>query len=106
MYEKSAREEMEEFLNQCVVLPEMGTYDWEWSNFDSYYDPESGKFYWAEAGGCSCNSFDEEIQSLADYCVGDKQAYLKAAKEYADYGGKDGASIDTIRRAVFELSKK
>ncbi len=92
--------EMKDFFNKCIELPEMGYYEYDWNRFISYFDPKTNKFYWASASGCSCNDFWDDIYSLGDFSVGEKNTYLKAAGKFAEL---ENENIDKIRRAVFGL---
>jgi hypothetical protein len=106
MYEKT---ELEMFLEQCVGLPEMGYYDYEWERFVSYYDPQSGMFYWMSGSGCSCNYLEEDYKTVSDLSVGRKDEFLSAASYFGDGGvygygqGRYSDQFEKIRQAVTEL---
>ena len=99
MYEKT---ELEAFLDQCVELPEMGYYDYEWDRFVSYYNPQNGMFYWMEGSGCSCNYLEEDYQTIGDLYVGRKEEFLNAASSFSE-GGRYSDDFEKIRQAVREL---
>lgn len=106
MYGKN---ELSEFLEKCVELPEMGYYDYEWEMFESYYDPQSGMFYWVSGSGCSCNSLWDDIHTVGDMQVGRKEEFLNAAASFGDGGaygygqGRYSSEFEKIRQAVGEL---
>lgn len=93
--------ELKDFLSECVELPEMGYCSWDWGLFFSYYHPQSGKFYWGQSSGCSCDYFWQDFTVISDFCVGSKNEYIRAASAYAGGNG----NIDSIRNAIANLKK-
>lgn len=65
-----------------VLIHEVGGYDWD--SFHSWLDPETGKFYWYEDGGCSCNGPLDMVSEVGDLSVGSKDELIRAYKRFAD----------------------
>lgn len=79
--------------NKSVPLP--GTEDWievarlgdqggyEWTDFNAFYSPSSRRYFWHGDGGCSCNSWSDDLGSSADFEDGDRAALLRAWEAFA-----------------------
>lgn len=98
------KDEMYQFLEKCVELPEMGYYDYDWDRFASYYDPRTEMFYWVEGSGCSCNDLWDDINTIGDMNVGRKDEFLRAASSFAEnsYSGYSD-NLQEVREAVDKL---
>lgn len=97
----SAYDELQALKDRSVVLPEMGYWDYDWSEFAGFYDPETRMFYWAEGSGCSCNYLWDDFSSIGDMGVGRKEEFLSAAASFAD--GRYDSQFQAIRKAVDNL---
>lgn len=101
--------ELTEFLDQCVELPEMGYYSYDWERFVSYFNPQNGMFYWASDSGCSCNDLWDGIRTVGDMNVGRKDEFLSAAASFGDGGtygygqGRYASEFDKLRQEVGNL---
>lgn len=85
--------------------------DYQWYSFNSWYDPETGMFYWYEDPGCSCFGPMEDLTEVGDLSVGSKNDLIAAYKRFAEHGidmdfeERATAEYD-IRQAIKEAMKE
>lgn len=57
-------------------------YDWDEVRF--YYSPSARRFFYGHGAGCSCNSWEDDFTSAADFENGTRSDALAAVRRYAD----------------------
>lgn len=65
-----------------VDLGSGGGYSWETTPF--YYSPSARRFFWRSESGCSCNSWGDSIESVADFENGSRADALKAVRRIVE----------------------
>jgi hypothetical protein len=84
---------------ELEIIESTGVYDYSWSEF-ALMRGDDGHLYVGDASGCSCNSFEEnldEITRVASWQEGAERAQEWAEYEYRDGSEKQGA-MDMIER--------
>lgn len=85
-------ERQEAFLRDAadwVEVTELSYYDYDWSIFRAYYSPSARRYFWYGDSGCSCNDWTDLIESPADFENGDRQALIRALREFGPEEGRD-----------------
>ena len=99
-------ERQEAFLRDAadwVEVTELAHYDYEWAIFRAYYSPSARRYFWHGDSGCSCNDWTDLIESPADFESGDRQALIRALREFGPEEGRDryyGLTPDDTNAAV------
>lgn len=58
-----------------------GSYDW--TEFRAFYSPSARRYFWHGDSGCSCNGWDDDLSTAADFEDGDRASLLRAWEEFA-----------------------
>lgn len=91
--------EVENFFDGLIELPEVGQFGYDWQILRSYYDPERKIFLYSYQVGCSCDSFDDD-DFVGDHEIAYSKAdFMKAVRTYTD----DDYDLDSMRKAIFGL---
>ena len=79
-----------------VELGNGGGYSWETTHF--YYSPSARRFFWRSDSGCSCNSWEDRIDSVADFENGDREAASKAVRRIVEisYDTTPANALDAV----------
>lgn len=81
------------------IVGEFGSGGYEWNEFKCFYSPSARMFFWKGDSGCSCNSWSDDIHSVADFEVGDKIALLRAWARYAEDNSYEYTFEDYLKGA-------
>lgn len=79
-----------------------GNYDW--ADLNAFYSPKDRLYFWHGDCGCSCNSWGDDIGSVASFNNGDKAALRAALKGFVEDNpwhftpGDAISAIDTLAR--------
>jgi hypothetical protein len=71
-----------EDFQEVVSIGFGGGYDWD--DLEAWYSPSKRKFFWLEGAGCSCNSLGDDVRSLADFSVGNRDELASAVRAKYD----------------------
>lgn len=84
-----------------VTVANEGEGGWDWCIFNAFYSPSARRFFWHGDSGCSCNSWDDDLKTSADFQDGDRDALLRAWEVFA----KDSYafSIEDYQRGVSRI---
>ncbi len=66
---------------EAAALGDGGGY--EWTEFKAFYSPSARRYFWHGGSGCSCNSWNTDLTSSADFEDGDRGALLRAWEAFA-----------------------
>ena len=66
---------------EVARLGDQGGYDW--CDFNAFYSPLTRRYFWHGAAGCSCNSWQDDLESVDDFENGDRAALLRAWEAFA-----------------------
>lgn len=86
---------------ELTILESTGVYDYSWSEF-AVMRGDDGHLYVGDTSGCSCNSFEEnldEITRVASWHEAAAKAQEWAAYEHRDGDERQGA-LDMIERLM------
>jgi hypothetical protein len=61
-----------------VTVADLGEGGYEWAIFRAFYSPSARRYFWHGDAGCSCNDWNEDLSTSADFENGDKNAMLRA----------------------------
>lgn len=105
-YGTHGTERQEAFLRDAadwVEVTELAYYDYSWSILRAYYSPSARRYFWYGDSGCSCNDWTDLIESPADFENGDRQALIRALREFGPEEGQGyyyGLTPDDTNAAV------
>ena len=68
---------------------------YSWDDIYVFWSPTARRYYWYADGGCSCNFWGYNLDSIGDFCDGDRKAVERALREF---------SKDKSREAIVELN--
>lgn len=86
--------------NDLTEVAEVGDYDWEWSITGIYFQRSSGRFFAYSDSGCSCYSYGEDANTLADL---DEVTRAKAIELLKEQRGGTGVSDDDVARETAKV---
>lgn len=66
-----------------VEVFDIDTGGYEWTAFKGFYSPSARRYFWKGDSGCSCNSWDEDLNNAQDFENGDRAALRNALRDYA-----------------------
>lgn len=98
---------LEELFYDSVVerighFEHVGSYDisemYEWDMFHVFWDPHTREFVWAYGSGCSCDWIREIYPHESDMPRGNREAVLRALKDYHYSGYQPGQYTDQYTR--------
>lgn len=72
-----------------------GGYDW--NVFKAWRSP-SGRFYWWDESGCSCNDYGDGFRAASDFGDGDRDALERAYRDWAEGGYSNYGVIEGVAR--------
>lgn len=83
-----------------VLSVELSDGGYEWDSLEAWYSPSKRKFFWLQGSGCSCNSLGEDVNSIADLEVGNREELITALRAKYDnaYGAKAGDLVTDIAK--------
>lgn len=61
---------------EVAQLGDGGGYDW--CDFNAFYSPSARRYFWHGDRGCSCNSWQDELETSASFEDGDRAALIRA----------------------------
>lgn len=65
-----------------AVATESESEGYDWSAISFYYSPSARRYFWFSDSGCSCNWHMDYVDSVGQFEDGDRQAAIKAAKQW------------------------
>ena len=57
---------------------------YDWATLHAFWSPSARLYFWHGDGGCSCNGWGDDICTEADMKSGDRNALLRAIREFAE----------------------
>lgn len=67
-----------------VEVANLGSGGYDWAEFKAFHSPSARRYFWHGDSGCSCNSWEEGVDSASDFENGDRDALLRAWKSFAE----------------------
>jgi len=66
-----------------VEVADLGEGGYSWCEFKAFYSPNARRYFWHGDSGCSCNSWNDDLNTAADFEDGDRAALLRAWEAFA-----------------------
>ena len=75
-------------------VADLGEGGYSWAEFKAFYSPSARRYFWHGDTGCSCNGWDDDLATSADFQDGDRAALLRAWETFAKENDYDITTPD------------
>ena len=83
---------------KTVAVMDDGGGSYDWSEVRFFWSPSARRFFWRYDSGCSCNYWGDMGNYVSDFEDGDRDAALKAVREFGEFLSNADDAAAAIRK--------